>query len=101
MSFRIGKRLTDELARDAAALEPGRDFGVMHAHHAVDEVIARNAQATFHLGLEAARFSVVPHFYGSVGGVLGQDSARWDPRLDIGYGGWIFAWGVGLPGYGS
>jgi hypothetical protein len=70
MGFRVGERLADDLARDAAAFESGRHFGVINTHDAVDELIVRNAQATFHLRVEATRFGVVAHLDDSVGGVL-------------------------------
>ena len=71
--FRVRKRLAHDPARDPAAFEPRRNFGVMNAHHAVDEMIVRDTQAAVHFGFEAVLGRVVAHFDGGVGGALGQD----------------------------
>jgi hypothetical protein len=68
MGFRVGERLAHDLARDAAALEPGRDFRCDGCASRRRRADSSQRTSTFHLGLEAACLGVVAHFDGSVGG---------------------------------
>jgi len=56
----------------------------MNAHHAVDEVIVRDAEAPVDLGLEAARGRVVAYFDGGVGRSLRRNDGS------VLQGSWIF-----------
>jgi len=50
------------LLAEAAAFERGWNFGVVDAHHAIDQVVARNAQLPIDDGLEARGSRVAQDF---------------------------------------
>ncbi len=102
MAFRVDQRFVDDAARDAAAFEVGGDFRMVDAHHAVDDVVSRDAQPAIDLGFEAIRRGVVPD--GEVGragaviadvGVVGERSGSDRTHLQ---GSWIFPPPKGPPG---
>ncbi len=59
MAFGVGQRCLHDAPGDAATFERGRDFRVMDAHHAVDEMVVRDAQPAVHFGLETTCRRVV------------------------------------------
>ncbi len=76
---------------------------MVDAHHAVDEVIARDAHATLHLGLEAIRRGVVPDCKVGSAGAVGADvgvivrKRSGSDRTHL-QGSWIFPPPKGPPG---
>jgi len=96
VGFGIVERLLHHAAGDSPSFELRGDFRVMDAHHAVDEVVIRDAQAAFHRGFETARRGVVANVDDGVRFAIAEPGTGFD--RSVLQGSWILPPPYGPPG---